>query len=545
MKIKSLFKQNETPTVKEYLRRCGVEDPDKYDNPPANVIESPYKYYNMDAGVEILENAIVEAKKNGKFIFLICDCDCDGYCATTIAYQFLISCDVPKNNIYTFFHTGKQHGLSKDIMSQLEFDDENENNIALLWMPDAGTNDVTACAYLSSYWGIPILITDHHKFIKQNDFATIISNQDGGVYNINLCGAGVTHKLITAYCKKHDSKFHQSVMDLVALATIGDVMDMRSLENRLIVRWGIRHINNPFLRAMCDEFVSDGDINPTSLAWNVIPKINAVCRSNDTTGLKERLFNVLSGESFEGAYDGIIRQIKDCHQQQSEESKALYEKALKSDYIGDNVKIFTVDNTPYTGLVAMKLSEHYNCPCMVVHEFGNMLVGSLRSPYMMRTNLEKSGLMTICAGHEASCGVGWWKDDTDELSSYCRHLDLQEEEKQIMYHSDTILLQPEIFDIVEAGKEYWGTGIPEPTVHISNVTINGQDIKEIGTNKTTIKFLYGDVTFIMFFASKEIKENLNVGKPVPMELEIIGTPTINRWRDKESKQIVIKEWEIK
>ena len=107
------------------------------------------------------------------------------------------------------------------------------------------------------------------------------------------------------------------------------------------------------------------------------------------------------------------------------------------------------------------------------------------------------------------------------------------------------MIQHEVFEITDVGKEYWGTGIPEPTIHISNVTINGQDIKEIGANKTTIKWLYGDVEFIKFFTSTEQKEQLNVGRPVPMEMEIIGTPSINRWRDRETKQIIIKEWEIK
>ena len=172
-------------------------------------------------------------------------------------------------------------------------------------------------------------------------------------------------------------------------------------------------------------------------------------------------------------------------------------------------------------------------------------MGSLRSPYPMRTNLQNSTYMTICAGHEASCGVGWHVDDTQELLDYCEKLELEEPVKDVMYHSDDALIQREVFEITEAGKEYWGTGIPEPTIHISNVTINGQDIKEIGANKTTIKWLYGDIEFIKFFTSAEQKEQLNVGRPVPMEMEIIGTPSINRWRDRETKQIVIKEWEVK
>ena len=49
----------------------------------------------------------------------------------------------------------------------------------------------------------------------------------------------------------------------------------------------------------------------------------------------------------------------------------------------------------------------------------------------------------------------------------------------------------------------------------------------------------------MFFCSAEKKERLNVGKDIMMEMEIIGTPTINTFRDKETKQIIIKDWEIK
>lgn len=546
VKVNSLFKQNETPTISKYIERCGVISFEEYQNPASKWIESPYRYFNMDAAVQLLEEAIKATKEQDKSIYIVCDCDCDGYCATTIAYQFLMKCGVDNKNIIPLLHTGKQHGLSKDIMLQCNQNGYNLDNVCLIWVPDAGTNDYIQSSFLKRIMGIPVLVTDHHEQTENNNDAVIVNNQIGtDVLNCYLCGAGVTHKVITAYCNKHDLKFHQEFLDLVALATIGDVMDMRLFENRLIVKWGINHIKNPLLRAMCTEFISDGDINPTSLAWNVVPKINAVCRSEDSDLKAYLLYGMVDYDNADPTQDELIPLLKQCHAKQGEESKRLYEEALKQKPIGDKVKIFVLENTPYTGLVAMKLSDHFNCPCMVVHESDEQYIGSLRSPCPMRTQLEKSCLMTICAGHEASCGVGWWKEDTDELSSYCRHLDLQPAIKQVMYSTDNVLIQPEIFEITELGKEYWGTGIPEPLIHISGITINGQEIKEIGANKTTIKFLYGDIEFIMFFASKEKKERMNVGKPINMEMEVIGTPTINRFRDKETKQIVIKEWEIK
>ena len=83
MNVKPIFERNETPTLEEYLKRCGVNDPQEYIN--ANWVEEYVAYNNIKDGVQKLRDAILD---DGKIV-LVCDCDCDGYCATTIAYQFL------------------------------------------------------------------------------------------------------------------------------------------------------------------------------------------------------------------------------------------------------------------------------------------------------------------------------------------------------------------------------------------------------------------------------------------------------------------------
>ena len=56
--------------------------------------------------------------------------------------------------------------------------------------------------------------------------------------------------------------------------------------------------------------------------------------------------------------------------------------------------------------------------------------------------------------------------------------------------------------------------------------------------------MYGDVEFIAFFVSKDKREALHVGEDVDMRLEILGTPSINTFKGKDTKQVVVKEWEI-
>lgn len=537
MNIKTLFNSNESPTIEQYLERCGIDDPQEYLK--GNWVENYIHYDNIKYGVEMLRKAICD---DGKIV-LVCDSDCDGYCATTIAYKFLTYNGVDPHNIIVLFHNGKQHGLSHDILEELHILLYDEHKISLLWIPDAGTNDIIESSYFAKSWGIPVLITDHHEFNKQwivYKGVCVINNQQIGnpIQNKCLCGAGVTHKLIGAYSALYGGDIHKKLIDLVALATISDVCDLRSLENRTIIKWGLSHINNPFLGVMCEKFISDLETTPTTLAWNVIPKINAICRA-DGIDLKEELFDALAKNHYA---DDFIERMKKCHEKQRAETDKIYNDILNTKPIGNKVKIFSAPNTPYTGLVATKLSEKFGCPCMVVHENAKTYTGSLRSPCKMRTQLDHSGLMTICAGHEQACGVGWFKNNTKKLSAYCEKLDLTPEPKDVMISYDNIFIPPEVFEIVDVGKALWGHGIPEPTIHIKNITINGQDIKELGANKTTIKWLYGDIEFLSFFMSKEKKESLHVGESYPMTLEIIGTPTINKWRDKETKQIIIKEW---
>lgn len=67
-------------------------------------------------------------------IYLIQDCDVDGVTSCVVTYLYLRHIGV--NNIQVLFHSDKQHGLTKEIMEQIG-DDTN-----IVWLPDAGTNDV-------------------------------------------------------------------------------------------------------------------------------------------------------------------------------------------------------------------------------------------------------------------------------------------------------------------------------------------------------------------------------------------------------------------
>ena len=89
MNVKPLFNNNESPDLKSYMSKLGV-DLDTYKDP--NFVETYSLYDNINNGVKLLEDAIECCKINLKYkIVIVCDSDCDGYCSATMAVQFLLS----------------------------------------------------------------------------------------------------------------------------------------------------------------------------------------------------------------------------------------------------------------------------------------------------------------------------------------------------------------------------------------------------------------------------------------------------------------------
>lgn len=225
MKINPLLKViNPDTFLDEYLKACGVEDPERYVNVTAKDFQDPWLYPNMEQAVERLHQAI-EAQEG---IGILQDTDCDGVMSSAIAYDFVRRLG---SKPIMFWHTGKQHGLApssdENILLQAQ-----EANVTLMWVPDAGSGDIEPCRELKRN-GIDTIITDHH-LAKENPCAIVVNCHFDDELNSNLTGAGVTEKLVRAYCDRYGLKA-PDYSDLVAFSLVSDVANMISLENRAYI----------------------------------------------------------------------------------------------------------------------------------------------------------------------------------------------------------------------------------------------------------------------------------------------------------------------
>lgn len=101
-----------------------------------------------------------------------------------------------------------------------------------------------------------VVVTDHHDipFEENNGVRNYILPEAHAIVNPKqadcpypfdgVCGAVVAWKLITALFEKCDRKNEaMKFLEFAAIATVGDVMDLRD-ENRIIVKFGLKALTN-------------------------------------------------------------------------------------------------------------------------------------------------------------------------------------------------------------------------------------------------------------------------------------------------------------
>ena len=274
----------------------GIDSPEKAQEFLSDeaVLSSPFEAKDMEKAAERIKDAI----ETGEKICVYGDYDADGVTATALLYSYLetVGADV---SYYIPSRSDEGYGMNIEAIDKLKTD-----GVQLIITVDNGVSALKEIDYANSL-GIDTVVTDHHTVpeVLPNAVAVVDFHREDCESSFKeLSGVGVAFKLIMAiegeYCDL-DSLFEEYA-DLAALGTIGDIVSLTG-ENRIIVKHGLQAIRNTHrvgIKALLDKSgASDKPITSGSLAFTVVPRINAVGR----LGISSRSVELLLSENINEA----------------------------------------------------------------------------------------------------------------------------------------------------------------------------------------------------------------------------------------------------
>ena len=510
-------------------------------------IPSPWKMKDMERAVQILQKKITQKKK----IRIIGDYDIDGVTATCILLKGLKRLNA---NVDTYIPDRVKDGYG---MHEQLIDKALEDGIDTILTCDNGIAAAAEIEYAKKE-GLTVIVTDHHDIPfrdTEDGRIWIIPKQNDCLYpNKNICGAVVAWKLIWALYERLgiDSDEIWDFLELAAIATVGDVMDLQG-ENRIIVKEGLKKLSSTSFEGLkaliCVNNLEGAEITAYHVGFVIGPCINASGRL-DTAA---RSLELLLADNMEDAMK-LADDLYDLNQSRkamTEQGKEQAIQSIEENNLGkDRVLVVYLPDCheSLAGIIAGRIREAYNKPVFVLTKGAGGVKGSGRSieAYSMYEELVKcSDLLTQFGGHPMAAGLSMEEKNVElfrrRLNDNCT-LTEQDLIPKIMidvpmpisYLSKKLTEQLKVL-------EPFGKGNSKPLFAQKNLRAVG--IRVFGRNRNVAKMLLIDengikMDAVYFGEAQEFVDFVQAHDTI----SVTYYPEINVFQGRENLQVVIKNY---
>lgn len=454
---------------------------------------------DMDRAVEILAEKIREEMR----IRVIGDYDIDGVNATYILQEGLsglgadVDTDIPDR-------IKDGYGLNRMLI-----DRAIDDGIDTIVTCDNGIAAAEEIAYAKDN-GLTVIVTDHHEvpYIEMNGEKEYIIPKAGAVVDPHradcgypfkgLCGAAVAYKLVEALYNvmQRDPEDMDYLMENVAIATVGDVMDLTG-ENRIFVKQGLemlKRTQNPGLKALIECTGIDVDrLNAYHIGFVIGPCINASGRLDTAKRALELLNARTRRDAVMLAED--LKALNDSRKEMTERGVAEAVNLIETTSLKDDrvLVVYLPDcHESIAGIIAGRIRERYYRPVFVLTKAEEGVKGSGRSieAYDMFAQMCRCrALFTKFGGHKLAAGLSLEEGNVQRFRETINALcDLTEEDLQEKVSIDMQLPFPYITEQLVQELELlepFGKGNPKPL-------FAGKDLRVIsprifGKNRNVLK----------------------------------------------------------
>ena len=533
-----------------------MEEIDAYLNGTISDLYDGMLMKDMDRAIEILSEKIREKQK----IRVIGDYDIDGINATYILQEGLVrlgaevDTDIPDR-----IRDG--YGLNRLLIDRAISD-----GVDTVITCDNGIAAKEEIAY-GKKLGLTVVVTDHHEVPftevegeKQYQLppadAVIDPKRVDCPYPFDgLCGAGVAYKLVEALteARGEDSTDLDDLMENVAIATIGDVMDLVD-ENRIFVRQGLemlKRTKNLGLRALmeCTNIPKDG-INPYHIGFILGPCLNASGRLDTAKRALELLEAKELREAMVLAED--LKVLNDSRKELTEKGvKEAMDQIEASELKQDKVLVVYLPecHESIAGIIAGRIREHYSRPTLVLTKAETGVKGSGRSieAYDMFAELNRCrDLFLKFGGHKMAAGVSLPEENVEILRKRMNeNCILSWEDMAERIHIDMKL--PFAYINEDLIREFsllapFGKGNTRPLFAEKNLRVYYPQI--VGKNQNVLKFQVQDSTgnrmdAVYFGEARKCLEYIQRKQ----EMAFTFYPSVNEYNGRRTIQLTVVNYQ--
>lgn len=519
-----------------------------------NLMPDPLSLTDMDKAAARIAKAIESREK----IAIFGDYDVDGACSSALMARFLQHYDIAYQ-IYIPDRIFEGYGPNPQAMQDLV-----AKGASLIITVDCGTNSAPSID-AARQAGADVVVLDHHQVggeLPENAMAIVNPNREDDISGQgHLCAAGVVFLTLVQVAKLMRERGQSvpdllSLLDLVALATICDVVPLKGVNRAFVVKGLlVAHAQSNIGLAALARVARIGEpLNAFHLGFMIGPRINAGGRIGDA-GLGARLLTLhepAEAEQIAQELDRLNQERQAMEVQMLAEAEA---EALVEISGGEGASVIVTASDDWhpgiVGLLASRLKDKARRPAFAIaFNRNNMGSGSGRSINgidlgKLVAKAVEQGLLVKGGGHAMAAGITIERDKLgafrgfveDEAGARVKSL----RENQSLSVDGALAASGatvELYQSLQKAGPY-GSGHSQPVLVLPHHVL--ADVRIVGRDhvKVTLKGADGKrVNGIAFRAADAPLGQFLLGR-IGHPVHIAGTLNLNHWNGMVSTQIQI------
>jgi single-stranded-DNA-specific exonuclease len=381
-----------------------------------SLMPDPYKLTDCEKAAKRIADAI----RDGEPVAIFGDYDVDGAASSALMYRFLTHFGV-KAHIYIPDRIFEGYGPNPTAINQLI-----DNGASLIVTVDCGSTSHEALAAAADR-NIDVVVIDHHQVTHELPpcHSLVNPNREDDLSGLgHLCAAGVVFMVLVATLRLLREAGDKRILaidllqwlDIVALATVCDVVPLKGLNRAFVVKglFAARHQSNAGLAALFRKAGLAGPVTPYHFGFLIGPRINAGGRIGDAA-LGSRLLTLddaIQAEAIAQRLDELNRERQAMEAIMLQEAEA---EALAEYGDGEGASVIVTAHEKWhpgiVGLIAARLKEKFKRPAFAIaFDPSGRGTGSGRSingfdmGRMVRAAVDE-GLLVKGGGHAMAAGL--------------------------------------------------------------------------------------------------------------------------------------------